>query len=106
MDEFNAHIDETPMRKNVPVRSLKVRLYDRSNKKHWKDKDVYVNIKTHTSATIKKSYLSYDLLANKMRYGSHGGKCPCCSQQARLNAERADFRRNVVNAAIRNLGED
>ena len=106
MDEFNSHINDAPMRKNMPVRSLKIRIFDKSKKPGWNDKDVFVNIRTRTSSTIKKSYLSYEASGGKMRYGSHSAKCHCCSQERRVNADRANFKRLIINPEIREQGQD
>jgi len=100
MEEFNAHIDETPIRKKTPMRSLKVRVYDHTKKYIWKDKDVYVKINTHTSSTIKNSYVSYDASCGKMRYISNNCRSPCCSQKDKINSERASYRRGVINPSI------
>jgi hypothetical protein len=100
MDEFNADIDETPMRKNMPVRTLKIQVYDNTKKSNWNNKAVFVNIQARTSSTIKKSYVCYDASCGKMRYVSNNCRSPCCSQESRLNSERASYRRDVINPAI------
>lgn len=98
--EFNSQIDDTPMKKNVPVRSLKVRVYDNSKKSGLNDKDIYVKIKTHTSSTIKNSYVSYDASCGKMLYVSNNCRSPCCSKKDKISAERVSYRRSVINPAI------
>lgn len=100
MDEFNTHLSDAPARKSDTVRSVKVRIFDK-NKNGLNDKDVYVKKETRTGATIKKSSVVFDVAAGRMCYGSNNCRSPCCSQENRLNAERAYFKRNHINKEIR-----
>ena len=101
MEEFNTHLDCSPARKSDTVRSVKVRIFDKNKKFALNDKDVYVKKETRTGATIKKSSVVFDVAAGRMCYGSNNCRSPCCSQENRLNAERAYFKRNHINKEIR-----
>jgi hypothetical protein len=94
MDEFNANINDAPARKSDAVRTVKV-------KYHYTDKDVYVKKEMRTGATIKKTSVVFHVAAGRMCYGSNNCKSPCCSQETRLSAERAYFKRNHVTKEIR-----
>jgi hypothetical protein len=101
MDEFNADINCAPARKSDTVRSVNVRIFDKNNKNQFNDKRVYVKKETRTGATIKKSYVIFDVAAGRIRYIQNNCTRPCCSQESRLNTERAYFKRNHINKEIR-----
>ena len=105
MDEFNANINDAPARKSDAVRTVKVRVFDRLKKYHYTDKDVYVKKEMRTGATIKKTSVVFHVAAGRMCYGSNNCRSPCCSQETRLSAERAYFKRNHVNKEIRDALE-
>lgn len=100
MDEFNADIHCAPARKSDAVRKVKVQVFDK-NKNGWNDKDTYITKETRTAATIKKSSVVFDVASGRLCYGSNNCRSPCCSQESRLNAERAYFKRNHINKEIR-----
>jgi hypothetical protein len=100
MEEFNADIHCAPARKSDAVRSVKVRIFDK-NKNGLNDKDVYVKKEMRSGATIKKSSVVFDVAAGRLCYGSNNCRSPCCSQESRLNSERAYFKRNHINKEIR-----
>lgn len=96
MDEFNADIHSAPARKSDVVRRVKVKIFDKKNT----DKD-YITKETRTAATIKKHSVVFDVASGRLCYGSNNCTSWCCSQESRLNAERAYFKRNYVNTEIR-----
>jgi hypothetical protein len=100
MDEFNAEIHCAPARKSDAVRTVKVRVFDK-NKKN--DKDEYVKKEMRTGATIKKESVVFHVASGRMCYGSNNCNSWCCSQESRLNAERAYFKRNHINKEIRDV---
>lgn len=101
MDEFNTHINDAPARKSDAVRMVKVRVFDKNKKSGLNDKDEYVKKEMRTGATIKKTSVVFHVAAGRMCYGSNNCSAPCCSQENRLNAERAYFKRNHINKEIR-----
>jgi len=103
--EFNADINDAPARKSDAVRTVKVRVFDKNKKYRYKDKDVYFTKEIRTGATIKKSYVVFDVVNGQMCYRSNNCRSPCCSQESRLNTERAYFKRNHVSKEIRDAFE-
>jgi hypothetical protein len=105
MDEFNADIHCAPARKSDAVRTVKVRVFDKNKKSHYNDKDEYVKKGMRTGSTIKKTSVVFHVAAGRMCYGSNNCNSWCCSQESRLNAERAYFKRNHINKEIRDAFE-
>jgi len=103
MDEFNADIHCAPARKSDAVRTVKVRIFDKNKKSHYNDKDEYVKKEMRTGATIKKTSVIFHVAAGRTCYGSNNCRSLCCSQETRLNAERAYFKRNHINKEIRDV---
>jgi Tfp pilus assembly protein PilV len=104
MDEFNAQINDAPARKSDAVRTVKVHMFDK-NKNGMNDKDVYMTKETRTSATIKKHGVVFNVASGRMCYRSNNCTSWCCSQESRLNTERAYFKRNHINKEIREAFE-
>jgi predicted Zn-dependent protease len=93
MDEFNADIDNTPIRKSKKAMKFVVRVIDTKNdrvNKHTMTK--------YTSNTIKATYISSK--GDRIRYASHHGKCYACLSQEH-DSERAksrwDMKKNITN---------
>lgn len=100
MDEFNSQINDAPMRKKMPIMSLRVRMHDKTKQYKYNDPIEHVNIRKATSNTIKKSYVSYETSGGKMRYGSNSQKDMGSSKRINAINERADFKRLVVKPEI------
>ena len=97
MDEFNADIDDTPIRKSKKGMKFIVRVIDTKND--------LVNKRTvtkHTSNTIKASYVSSK--GDKIRYASHHGKCYACLSQEH-DSDRAKARWNMKKNIVNDLNE-
>ena len=87
MDEFNADIDDTPIRKSKKAMKFVVRVIDTKN-----DRINNRTVTKYTSNTSKATYVSSK--GDKIRYASHHGKCYVCLNQEH-DSDRAKSRWNM-----------
>ena len=116
-EEYNAHIDETPMKRNRRPLCVRVRLMDttpyvpgpsRKQDTHMLD---WLTITKRTGTTIRKNvHTQFDPVSKKMKYTSHNPYhrkriCPCgCDRnQYSIDKYRRDFNRYYVKPSIDDL---
>lgn len=97
MEEFNANIDDAPIRKSKKGMKFVVRVIDTNN-----DRINKRTVTKYTSNTIKATYVSSK--GDKIRYASHHGKCYACLNQEH-DSERTKSRWNMKKNIANDLNE-
>lgn len=97
MEEFNANIDDAPIRKSKKGMKFVVRVIDTNN-----DRINKRTVTKYTSNTIKATYVSSK--GDKIRYACHHGKCYACLNQEH-DSDRTKSRWNMKKNIANDLNE-
>jgi len=91
--EFNAEIDQAPVRRNRRSMRVKARITPHDTKA---PKGTFGIIKTHTGNTIKKGSVSCNITTGKVLYMSNNCRDLCCNKDPkRLAGKHTNYKREL-----------